>query len=575
HYLQKGGDPRPQYAELLHKVHQTVRLNKAKHALWESEKRYRRLFQETPLGIINYDTHGTILDCNKRFVEIVGSSKKELLGLNMINDLVNKDVIEEIKKSLKSGKGYYEGLYTSMTAGKTTSLRAIFKGIKDTNGRIYAGLALIEDITERSKIEKDLRESERKYRTIIEKTPVGLLKFKMSPEGIFYPAFISNNIASFTGVSTSEAYEDINNLIEHIHPDHRDMIYNKMKHAEHNIGYDEFTIACNAKDGLRWLDVRVTPSREEDGTLVWDVVFMDITERKNAEEKLSSLATEYETVFTGTQDSMFLVEVVSDGFRYIRTNKSHQESTGFTLDDIMGKTPQELLGKRMGDVIASNYRRSIDTKGPVTYKETLDLPAGKKIWRTTLTPVFENGRARYIVGSSQDVTEHENALEALAQTADRQQVLLDNIDMQVWYMTDEHTYGMVNEAHAAFCCMRKEDLAYKDIREVCPKDISGFFQQSIEKVFSTGIRERGEVWVTNKSGEKRLLLMTKSPKANANSSVKYVICTAEDITEYREAEENAKASEMKYRSLVENLNDVVYILNEKAEVAYISPNIEA
>ena len=52
--------------------------------LKKSEERYRMLFKQSPLGIVHFDKNGVIVDCNEKFVEIMGSSRKKLIGFNML-----------------------------------------------------------------------------------------------------------------------------------------------------------------------------------------------------------------------------------------------------------------------------------------------------------------------------------------------------------------------------------------------------------------------------------------------------------------------------------------------------------
>ncbi|MGM0607370.1 MAG: response regulator [Candidatus Muiribacteriota bacterium] len=136
----------------------------------------------------------------------------------------------------------------------------------------------------------------------------------------------------------------------------------------------------------------------------------DITELKKYQFYLQKSRDEYNTVFNGTQDAMFLVKVLkNDTFKFIKTNKIHQEKTGILLPDIQGKTPKELLGETLGKIIENNYKKCIENNKPFTYEEELDLIGGKRIWLTTLTPVFENKKVSYIVGSSVDITQRKNA----------------------------------------------------------------------------------------------------------------------------------------------------------------------
>ncbi len=133
---------------------------------------------------------------------------------------------------------------------------------------------------------------------------------------------------------------------------------------------------------------------------------IDITDIKQNDEDFARLKEEYETVFNGTQDAMFLMEVLeTGGFRFIRSNFSHESQTGITQTMLEGKTPQELIGKEAGDLVSLNYQRCVDQKSVVRYEEVLDLPGGKRTWYTILSPIIEDDKVINIVGSARDITD--------------------------------------------------------------------------------------------------------------------------------------------------------------------------
>ena len=128
---------------------------KNEEALRESEEKFRLMFRYSPVGIINFDKNGVIVDANDSFTTIIGSPRKLLIGLNMLN-LPDKKLVAAIKISLKGEQGYYNGEYHATTSGKKVQVRGVFTSIKDNDDNFVMGIGIIEDISEQKKAEKAL-----------------------------------------------------------------------------------------------------------------------------------------------------------------------------------------------------------------------------------------------------------------------------------------------------------------------------------------------------------------------------------------------------------------------------------
>lgn len=138
--------------------------------LMQSEKKYRTIINESPIGIFYFDREGTILECNKKFVDILGSSYELLIGLNMPRQLKDEKMIQAVRQALCEGEAYYEGLYASVTSGKKTYVKVIFKGIRHEENEMTAGVGLVEDISEQKLAEEEQQISERRYRTLFDQS---------------------------------------------------------------------------------------------------------------------------------------------------------------------------------------------------------------------------------------------------------------------------------------------------------------------------------------------------------------------------------------------------------------------
>jgi histidinol-phosphatase (PHP family) len=177
--------------------------------------------------------------------------------------------------------------------------------------------------------------------------------------------------------------------------------------ADSNYPYDQVVRYKHKSGSTVWIRCRGLAIRDDNGKAIRMLgAHTDITDLKETEKEISRLTKEYEKVFNGTQDAMFLIEVTDEyDFKYVRNNLAHQNNTGITLDQIKNKSPQGLLGKEMGDVVSDNYKKCLEARKSITYEEELSLPGGKRIWLTTLTPIIEGGKVLHIVGSATDITE--------------------------------------------------------------------------------------------------------------------------------------------------------------------------
>ncbi len=122
-----------------------------------SEERYRHIFNNSPLGIIQYDADSQIVDCNEAFANILGSSVEKLIGFNMLKSVKQRGALHAIKDSLTSGYGYFEGDYHAVTSGKITPVRAFFTAINSSDQSIVGGVGIMEDFTEKRLSEQQIQ----------------------------------------------------------------------------------------------------------------------------------------------------------------------------------------------------------------------------------------------------------------------------------------------------------------------------------------------------------------------------------------------------------------------------------
>ena len=125
-----------------------------------------------------------------------------------------------------------------------------------------------------------------------------------------------------------------------------------------------------------------------------------------------------------------------------------------------------------------------------------------------------------------------------------QAILLNNSDSQIWALSNVSSYATVNEAHAEFFGKCISDLEYQDLYDIFEIKTADKLSELNWSLFKKDGPAQEELEIMNCKGEDRLLQIKSKPQRDENGNIKYMICTAEDITEQRKAEiELKKAKE--------------------------------
>jgi len=265
---------------------------RAEEKLRQSEERYRTVFENTGTAMCILEEDKTISMVNKRFEALSGYSWKELEGKKW-TELVTKEYLERMKRyhearRKKSGKPPTH--YTFDFVNKKGQIRNAMLTINLIHG-IKKSVASILDITESKKTEKALREAEEKYRETIVNANVGIIGY--GPEGEV--KVLNPKMEQMTGFKKKEI-PTLRDWFKKLYPNKeerhkiRDKWFKRMsEEGEVQEGHGIIT----TKDGKR-RNFLFNAVRLESGDSI--AFAEDITERKEAEEKLDGMMNELVTI---------------------------------------------------------------------------------------------------------------------------------------------------------------------------------------------------------------------------------------------------------------------------------------
>ncbi len=258
----------------------------AEEALRESEQRYRTLSAASVEGIVITE-QGRILDANDQYCRMFGYTLPELVG-KPVRELVAPESRELANRYISSG---YEQPYEALQLRKDGT---VFSAVVSGRAMPYKGrtvrVAIIHDITERKQAEEALRESEERYRTFVENVPVGVYRVSPGPRG---KHLLANSfyLRMFGYASLEDVRKrDVADL--YVNPAERKAFSDRLLAAGH---VDRVELHLKRADGTpMWGAVTGSVSYGKSGEVYFDCAMEDVTERKQAEEKIQRLNEELE-----------------------------------------------------------------------------------------------------------------------------------------------------------------------------------------------------------------------------------------------------------------------------------------
>ena len=301
----------------------------------------------------------------------------------------------------------------------------------------------------------------------------------------------------------------------------------------------------------------------------------EITNREKTEERLRQVNKEYERVFNGTQDAMFLVSVEGAGnFRFMRNNEAHQAASGISLEAIRDKTPEQLLGEELGRKVTRNYISCVKAGKPISYEEDLDLPGGKRTWFTTLTPVFENSEIQYIVVSSQDISERKQAEERLRDSERRIQTITNSAQEAIIMINPQGNISYWNPMAESIFGYSAAEVKDQNLHFLlAPQRYHEAYTNAFPYFQETGngnyVGKKIELAAVCKDGREIPISLSLSSVLLQNEW--YAVGIVRDITERKQMERSLRASEKRLRDITETMGEGLYVMDNQGLITFLNP----
>ncbi|WP_375586402.1 PAS domain S-box protein [Cyclobacterium xiamenense] len=367
---------------------------------------YSTLFYFNPLPNWVYDRETfEIVDVNQSAIDHYGYSKEEFLSMT-IRDLRPP---EEVPKLHAAHVGVDTKRHT-INFGTFTHKKKGGKRIRvDVNGHpvIFKGrqclMVTCQDVTEKEQQFLELRDSEQKLKTASSIAKLGYWRQEVGSKRLNW----SDEVYRIWGRKKEQFEATFENFFETIHPSDRGLFLEEEAAVFRGKESLDISHRILLPDGqVKWVHELGRLNRDKHGNpLLFEGTVQDITKQKQEEQRLRLL----ESVVTHTSDSIMITDAATSdktGVKIVYVNEAFTKMTGYSFDEIVGKSPRILQGPKSDRDAIQQLKEAVKNRedcqvSTINYKKN-----GDQFWVTiSISPVLdEAGRVSHWIALEKDVT---------------------------------------------------------------------------------------------------------------------------------------------------------------------------
>ncbi|HSD57644.1 MAG TPA: PAS domain S-box protein [Methanotrichaceae archaeon] len=503
--------------------------------------------------------------CNKKFAEqILGLPRDEIVGRSLYDlfgaipsDLADVYQSQDEKLIRERGVQAYESEVQCADGSRRDFLfnKATFT---DSADNVAGIIGVMSDVTEHKRTEETLRQSEEKYRELVENVSDTI--YSLNELGDL--TYISPTVGSLGGYAPSELIS--RNFSELVHeedlPAVREGIQRTLSGKVESI---EFRVLSTSGEIL-WLQASGRPIFTDGHVAGLRGVLTNITKRKAAEAALNESEERYHAVIEQASESIFLFDAHTG--RILESNIAFQ--------DLLGYSSEEFLGQKIYDIDLHD-RKDIDVNIHNTLTKRRHA-VGERLYSRKDGSIIEvevSAAAVVYAGKevicvvARDITERKRAEKALRKSEQEKAAILGGLKrVAVQYLDPEMRIIWVNNAVQRFTGLSEEEVRGKH----CFEFLHGVDEPCVGctafKALKTGQSEEGELTTPNG----KIWISRSSPLIDENGTVIGVVHAAVNITENRRAERDLHQKERQQSALLNSIPDMAWLKDRDSR--YIAVN---
>ena len=541
--------------------------------LQASENRYRRMERGTTDGMWEWNVLTGSEYCSPRWLEMLGYPQDDSpKDFGSVSALIHPDDLARFmqvsNRSLESGLPFRVEMRLRRKTGDY--LWVVSRGLveRDAAGKPLRMTGTITDISERRRSEDALRDSEQRFRTMIEWSPDAVIVHRQGRIIYVNPAAVA-----LLGAASADDLAG-KQVLEVTHPDYRPVITERLANATGVTGAMPLVeMGFLRRDGsMAEVEIQSIPIFY-DGNPAVELVARDIGARKRVEAALRESEVRFEAVFEQAGTGVTVVDSSSGAF--VRVNRRFCEMIGYSSDELLGMSigavthPDDAEESRTW-----NRRVAIGEIREFSLEKRYRHKDGTIVWARVFVSAMATDGAlpQFSIGVIEDISVRKRVEAALRESQELLNTIIDSSPSTIFAFDRQHRFTLANGAMARFHRMNKADILGRTPHDLFPPDIARKLVETNSRIIATGEAVSLEEVVTARTtGEPITMISTKFPLRDAHGNVIGLGGVATDISASRRAEQALRESEARLKLLIHASNVGLWDWNLITNEVYFSP----
>ena len=548
---------------------------RSEEALREGEARYRTLIENIPQAVLLKDRESRYISINKAYALAFGLLQEEVIGKSDY-DFHPKHFADKFRQEDRSVMETGESREFEEESVHNGQKRIYYKvkvPVRDSMGKIIGVLSTLSDITERKQAEEALRALSARQEAILAAVPEIIMEVDCNKvytwANRFGVEFFGEDVIGKEAAFYFEGEQDTYGIIQPLFNGNDEVFYVESWQRRRD----------GQKRLLAW---RCRVLKDAQGTMTGALAIAhDITDRRRAEEELRESERFLRSTLDGLSDSIALLD---EQGKILLVNKAWRE---FAEKNGISSVSAVSEGSNYLQICDSAYGESSEEAGPfaegirdvlsgVKESYVLEYPChspDKKRWFVGRITPFPGDGPRRVVVAHEDITERVQAEQLLRKSEERYRIVADYTTLWEYWIAPDDRVLYVSPSCERITGYRSQDfLQNSDLfLAIIHPDDRGMMAAHANKREGLGANIHSmEFRIITRTGELRWIGHSCQSVIDQNGKYLGNRGSNRDITARKQAEENLKETEKKYRELAESLPQVIFEVDSKGNLIYLN-----